>query len=146
METASGHIRGVMKMSEKKIKVLLSAYSLETHSRGIVTVASMLRDAGMEIIYIGNNRPEQIIEAAVQEDVDVVGINSMCGGALELGGELMRSAEEKGIKDKVAFAMGGIFPPEDEPKLKKLGFKALLKPGATSEEVVGSVKEIVIEV
>jgi len=142
METTISFIGG-SKMNEKKIKVLLSAYSLETHSRGIITVASILRDAGMEVIYIGNNRPESIIESAIQEDVDVVGITSMCGGALQLGRELMRTADEKGVKDRMKFVLGGIFPPEEEADLKKIGFELLFKPGATSDEIVNGIRSIV---
>lgn len=131
-------------MSENKIKLLLSAYSLETHSRGIITVASILRDAGMEVVYIGNNRPEEIIESAIQEDADVIGITSMCGGALQLGKELMRIAEEKEVKETMKFVLGGIFPPEEETDLKKIGFNALFKPGATSDEIVETIKAIVV--
>jgi len=142
VETTISFIGG-LKMSERKIKVLLSAYSLETHSRGIITVASILRDAGMEVVYIGNNRPEEIIESAIQEDADVIGITSMCGGALQLGRELMRIADEKGVKDRIKFVLGGIFPPEEETDLKNIGFELLFKPGATSEEIVEGIKSIV---
>jgi len=90
-----------MTPERRKIKVLLAQFSLETHSRGIITVAGMLRDSGMEVVYIGNNTPEQIMEAAVHEDVDVVGISSYCGGELALGADLMEAANKRGAKDRI---------------------------------------------
>ena len=81
---------------ERKIRVLLALFSLETHSRGVITVAGMLKDSGMEVIYVGNNTPERIVEAAVQEDVDVVGVSSYCGGELVLCEDLMEAAKRRG--------------------------------------------------
>ena len=82
-----------------KIKVLLAQFPLETHSRGLLTVAGMLRDSGMEVVLMGNALPEQIVDTAVQEYVDVVGISTYCGGELVLGDKLLKAAEKKGIKD-----------------------------------------------
>ena len=127
----------------RKIKVLLAQFSLETHSRGIMTVAGMLRDSGMEVVYIGNNVPEDIVEAAIQEDVDVVGISSYCGGELALGGDLMEAADKRGIKNDKVFVMGGIFPPADAPKLKGVGFDGTFPPGSTREEIVGFIENAV---
>ena len=123
--------------------MLLAQFSLETHSRGIFTVAGMLKDAGMEVIYIGNSSPEEIIEAAVQENVDVVGVSTLTGRELVLGAKLMALAGQKDIKDEKLFIMGGIFPQRDEPELIKLGFYALFGPGATREEITGSIREAV---
>ena len=128
---------------DKKIKVLLAQFPLETHSRGIITVAGMLRDAGMEVILMGNARSEQIIEAAIQEAVDSVGISTYCGGELALGSELLKIAEEKGIKDNVVFLLGGIFPPKDAPKLKEVGFVGTFPPSATKEEIVSCIENAV---
>jgi len=127
----------------RKIKVLLAQFSLETHSRGIITVAGMLRDSGMEVVYIGNNTPEQIMEAAVHEDVDVVGISSYCGGELALGADLMAEAEKRGVKDSMVFLLGGIFPPADAPRLKEVGFDGVFSPGATREEIAGFIQNAV---
>ena len=132
-----------MTAEERKIRVLLAQFSLETHSRGIITVAGMLRDSGMEVVYIGNNTPEQIIEAAVHEDVDVVGISSYCGGELALGEDLMETAKKRGVKDKMVFLLGGIFPPADVPKLKEIGFDGTFPPGATREVIVSFIKNAV---
>ena len=128
---------------QDKIKVLLAQFPLETHSRGLLTVAGMLRDAGMEVVLIGNALPEQIIEAAVQEYVDVVGISTYCGGELALGSELLKAAEEKGIKEHTVFLLGGIFPPVDTPKLKEIGFSATFPPSTTKEEIVSSIESAV---
>jgi methylmalonyl-CoA mutase C-terminal domain/subunit len=124
--------------SKEKIKVLLAQFPLETHSRGIITVAGMLRDAGMEVILMGNALPEQIIETAVQEYVDV----TYCGGELALGGDLMKVAQKRGIKKRTTFLIGGIFPPKDIPKLKKIGFKGTFL-SATKEEIVSCIQSAV---
>jgi len=124
-----------MNSEKERIKVLLVQFPLESHSRPAFTVASMLRDSGMEVIYIGNSLPEQIIGTAAQEGVDVVGISSYCGGEVVLGEKVIKLAKEKGIAKNTAFVLGGIFPPEDEPKLKEIGFDALFPPGSTREEI-----------
>ena len=122
-----------------KVKVLLAQFPLETHSRGLLTVAGMLRDAGMEVVLMGNALPEQIVETAAQEYVDVVGISTYCGGELALGGELLKAAGEKGVKERTVFLMGGIFPPADIPKLKELGFSGTFL-SATKEEIVSCIE------
>lgn len=121
-----------------RIKVLLAQFSLESHYRGVITVAGILRDAGMEVLYIGSNTPEQIIEVAVQEDVDVVGISSYCGGELILGEHLMKVARERGLK--ALFLMGGVLTPGDVPKLKEIGFDGTFGPGAMREEIINFIK------
>ena len=133
-----------MAQQRKKIKVLLAQFPLETHSRGMFTVAGQLRDAGMEVVLIGNELPERIIETAVQEDVDVIGISTYCGGELALGSDLLKAAEERGIKDSTVFLMGGIFPPKDMPKLKEMGFSGTFL-SATREEIVSCIEKAVAE-
>lgn len=132
-------------MTNKKIKVLMAQFSLETHTRGLFVVAGMLRDEGMEVVLIGNATPEQIIETAIQEDVNAIGISTYCGGELVLGKDLIDKAKAKGIKDRTVFVMGGIFPPEDEPKLVAMGFDAVFPPGAVSsrEKICNFVKNAV---
>ncbi len=121
------------------IKVLMAQFPLETHSRGMITVSGMLRDAGMEVILIGNELPERIIETAVQEDVDVIGLSTYCGGELALGKDLIKAAEEKGIKDHTVFLIGGIFPPKNISALKRIGFSGAFL-AATKEEIVACIK------
>jgi len=124
---------------QNKIRVLLAQFPLETHSRGIITVAGMLRDAGMEVILMGNSLPEHIIEVAVQEAVDVVGISTYCGGELILGNDLINAAERAGIKERTVFLLGGIFPPGNASKLKDIGFNGTFL-SATREDIVSCVE------
>ena len=126
--------------NKTKVKVLLAQFPLENHSRGIITVAGMLRDAGMEVILIGNDLPERVIDTAIQEDADVVGISTYCGGELALGSDLMKAAEEKGIKERTVFLLGGIFPPKNAPKLKEIGFSGTFLT-ATREEIISCIEE-----
>lgn len=125
----------------KKIRVLLAQFPLETHTKGMITVAAMLRDAGMEVVLLGNALPAVIARAAVQEDVDVVGISSYCGGELVLGEKVLAMAREEGIRQDVVFVLGGIFPPDNAAKLMKLGFAATFPPSAKAEEIVGGIKK-----
>ncbi|MDD5081814.1 MAG: cobalamin-dependent protein [Dehalococcoidales bacterium] len=127
-------------MAEKKIRILLAQFPLENHNRGLIAVAGLLRDAGMEVILLGNAVSNRIIDTAIQEDVDVVGISTYCGGELALGKELMKVAEKKGIKDRTAFVLGGIFPPSDAPKLEAIGFSGTFPPSASREEIIAGVK------
>jgi methylmalonyl-CoA mutase C-terminal domain/subunit len=126
-----------------KIKVLLSKLGLDVHNRGIITVAKELRNAGMEVVYIGNALPKEIISAAIQEDAGVVGVSSLGGAHLTLGIPLIQEAKEKGFKDEIAFLMGGVFPPADILKLKEIGFDGVFTPGATRDEIVSSIDELV---
>ncbi len=128
---------------KNRIKVLLAQFPLENHSRGIITVAGMLKDAGMEVVLIGNELPERIIDSAIQEDADVIGISTYCGGELVLSTDLIKGAEKKGIKDNTIFVLGGIFPPKNTPKLMKLGFSGVFPPSSTKEEIVSCIKKAV---
>ena len=87
--------------------------------------------------------PEQITKAAVQEDADVIGVSSLGGAHLQLGRELISEAEKEGIKDNKAYVIGGAIPPEDAIKLKEMGFDAIFASGATKEEIISSINNIV---
>lgn len=128
---------------EGKVKVLLAKLGLDVHNRGAITVTNMLRDAGMEVIYIGNSLPKEIIKMAIQEDADVVGVSSLGGAHLTLGSKLIEKAEQEGLKGRVLFVIGGVFPPIDAAKLREIGFDGVFTPGATREEIVSSIREIV---
>jgi methylmalonyl-CoA mutase, C-terminal domain len=130
-------------MSEQKIKILLSKLGLDVHNRGIITVSKLLRDAGMEVIYIGNVLPEAIISTAVQEAVDIVGVSSLGGAHLKLGRDLIEQAKEKGLHDQMSFIIGGIFPDKDAIRLKEIGFDDVFTSGATREEIISSVHGII---
>jgi methylmalonyl-CoA mutase C-terminal domain/subunit len=126
-----------------KVKVLLSKLGLDVHNRGLITVASELRDAGMEVIFLGNSFPLEILNTAIQEDADVVGVSSLGGAHLTLGRELMEEARKKGLRDRMAFVIGGVFPPLDEEKLREIGFDGVFPPGSTREKIVSSIRKIV---
>ena len=127
---------------EIKIKVLLAKLGLDIHNRGVLTVAKNLRDAGMEIIYIGNSTPEQIINAAVQEDVDVVGVSSLGGAHLSLGAKLINLAKKEDIKEGKVYLMGGAVPEDDMEKLTAAGFDAIFTSGATKDEIISKINNL----
>jgi methylmalonyl-CoA mutase C-terminal domain/subunit len=125
----------------RKTKVLLAKLGLDVHNRGLVTVAMELRDEGMEVIYIGNCLPDEIIATAVQEQVDVIGVSSLGGAHLSLGRLLIEKAEAKGFKDELVFLIGGVFSPEDADELEKAGFDGVYPPGSTRATIVSGLKE-----
>ncbi len=125
-----------------KIRVLLGKLGVDVHNRGIITVANMLRDAGMEVIYIGNALPGQIVNTALQEAVDVVGVSSLGGAHITLGVPLVQEAREKGLAQDAVFVMGGVFPPQDETRLKQEGFDAVFKPGDSKSEIIAGIQRL----
>jgi len=127
----------------RQIKVLLAKLGLDVHNRGIIIVAKELSNAGMEIIYIGNALPKQILNTAIQEDVDVVGVSCLCGSHLSLGRPLIEAAQKDGLDKKMSFVIGGVFGPKDAEELRKVGYDGVFTPGATSEQIVSSVKQMV---
>ena len=131
-------------MTDAKIRVLVAKPGLDGHDRGAKVVARVLRDAGMEVIYTGlRQTPEMIAEAALQEDVDIVGLSILSGAHLELFPALMERLKEKGV-DAIVIA-GGIIPEEDIPALQKIGVKAVFTPGASTEEIADYIKRTVAE-
>ncbi len=128
---------------ESRIKVLLSKLGLDVHNRGLITVAKELRDAGMEVVYIGNSFPKEIVATAIQEGVDIVGVSSLGGAHLTLGSELMEAAKKEGLQEHMAFIIGGVFPPADAEKLRVVGFDKVFVPGASREEIISTIQKIV---
>jgi methylmalonyl-CoA mutase C-terminal domain/subunit len=128
-------------MQSDNIRILIATLGLEAHWRGAVTVAQMLRELGVEVVYIGNAFPEEIIEVAIQQDVSIVGVSSLSGGHLALGSDLISLARERNIKDKVIFIIGGVFPPNDYNELMNLGFDGVFGPGATGKEIYDSIRK-----
>jgi methylmalonyl-CoA mutase C-terminal domain/subunit len=109
----------------------------------VITVAKELRDAGMEVIYIGNSLPKEIVRTAIQEGVDVIGVSSLGGAHLTLGGELIEEAKKEKLEESMAFVIGGVFSTPDAEKLREIGFDGTFVPGATREEIVSSIRKIV---
>ncbi len=126
---------------QKKFRILVAKPGLDGHDRGAKIVARALRDAGMEVIYTGlRQTPEQIVSAAVQEDVDAVGLSILSGAHLHLFSKVMELFREQDIADILVFG-GGIIPDEDISKLKKLGVAAVFQPGSTTDEIVQFLRE-----
>jgi methylmalonyl-CoA mutase C-terminal domain/subunit len=121
---------------EKKVRVLIAKPGLDGHDRGAKIIARAYRDAGFEVVYLGlHQTPEQIVNAAIQEDVDLVGLSCLSGAHLYLFGEVVKQLREKGAGD-VTVIGGGIIPKEDIPKLKKAGIKEVFLPGTPLEQIV----------
>lgn len=130
---------------EKKIRVLVAKPGLDGHDRGAKIVARALRDAGMEVIYTGlHQTPEMIVEAAIQEDVDVVGLSLLSGAHMTLFVDVVDLLKKKGMDD-VLVVGGGIIPEEDVPKLKKAGIAGVFGPGTPVEDIVDFIKKNVKE-
>jgi len=128
-------------MNQKTIRVLIAKPGLDGHDRGAKVVARALRDAGMEVIYTGiRQTPDTIVAAAVQEDVDVVGLSCLSGAHNVLFPKVAAGLKEKG-KDGVLLFGGGIIPADDIPALKDAGFAEIFLPGTDTGEVVTFIRE-----
>jgi methylmalonyl-CoA mutase, C-terminal domain len=123
-------------VAETRLRILVAKPGLDGHDRGAKIIARALRDGGFEVIYTGlHQTPEMIAEAAVQEDVDAVGLSILSGAHMTLFPEVMRLLKEKGASDIALFG-GGIIPDEDAAKLKQMGVKQIFTPGASTEDIV----------
>lgn len=126
---------------EGKIRVLVAKPGLDGHDRGAKVVARALRDAGMEVIYTGiRQTPDMIVEAAVQEDVDVVGLSILSGAHLELFPLVVEGLRKKGRGDALVIA-GGIIPEDDIPTLQQSGIKAVFGPGTPTHDIVDFIQK-----
>jgi len=124
-----------------KIRVLVAKAGLDGHDRGAKVIAAALRDAGMEVIYTGlRQTPEMIVEAALQEDVDVIGISILSGAHMTIFPKIKKLLDEKGLDD-VLLTGGGIIPEEDINKLKAMGVGELFTPGASTKNIAVYIKE-----
>jgi methylmalonyl-CoA mutase C-terminal domain/subunit len=129
-------------MNEKrKIRVLVAKPGLDGHDRGARIIARAYRDAGFEVIYSGlHQTPEEVVQAAIQEDVDMIGLSSLAGAHMYLFPRVVELLKKKNANDIVVCG-GGIFPEEDIPQLKKAGIKEIFTPGTPLTEVVKWVEE-----
>jgi methylmalonyl-CoA mutase C-terminal domain/subunit len=126
--------------TKKKIRVLAAKPGLDGHDRGIKVVASALMDAGMEVIYTGlRQTPRQIVESAVQEDVDVIALSILSGAHDYLFPKVMELLKEKGVEDMLVIG-GGIIPDEDIPALRACGIAEIFGPGTNTQDIVGFIK------
>jgi len=131
-------------VAEKRLRILVAKPGLDGHDRGAKIIARALRDGGFEVIYTGlHQTPEMIAEAAVQEDVDAVGLSILSGAHMTLFPEVIRLLKEKGADDVTIFG-GGIIPDEDARKLAEMGVKRIFTPGASTEDIIKWVSENVL--
>ena len=132
-------------MAERKIRVLVAKPGLDGHDRGAKVVARALRDAGMEVIYTGlRQTPEMIAEAALQEDVDVVGLSILSGAHMALAPRILELLKANG-QERVKVFIGGIIPDDDLPRLKEMGIAGVYGPGASTTEIVNDIRTVVAE-
>jgi methylmalonyl-CoA mutase C-terminal domain/subunit len=128
-------------MPEEKIRILIAKPGLDGHDRGAKVIARALRDAGMEVIYTGlRQTPEMIVEAALQEDVDAIGLSILSGAHMTLFPRVIQLLKEKGLEDVLVFG-GGIIPDQDVPELKRLGVRGIFGPGTSTDTIVEFVRE-----
>ena len=121
---------------KRKIRVLVAKPGLDGHDRGARIIARAFRDAGFEVIYTGlHQTPEEIVQAAIQEDVDMIGLSSLAGAHMYLFPRVVNLLKDKGA-DNIVVCGGGIFPEEDIPKLKQVGIKEIFTPGTHLQKIV----------
>ena len=131
-------------MENRKIRVLIAKPGLDGHDRGAKVIARTLRDAGMEVIYTGlRQTPEMIVEASLQEDVDVIGLSILSGAHMALTPRIMELLRENDLED-VKVVLGGIIPEEDVPALKEMGVAAVFGPGSNTENIVKVINDLMV--
>lgn len=130
---------------DKKIRILVAKAGLDGHDRGAKVIAAALRDAGMEVIYTGlRQTPEMIVEAAIQEDVDVIGVSILSGAHMTIFPRIINLLKERGVSD-ILVTGGGIIADEDIQKLKSMGVGEIFTPGASTQLIVDYIKNFVKE-
>ena len=128
---------------QKKLRVLIAKPGLDGHDRGAKVIARALRDAGMEVIYTGlRQTPEMIAEAALQEDVDAIGLSILSGAHMALVPKVLELVKEQG-QTKVPVLVGGIIPDEDVPRLREVGVSAIFGPGTNTKQVIKAFNQAV---
>lgn len=128
-------------MAERKIRVLIAKPGLDGHDRGAKVIAQALRDAGMEVVYTGiRQTPEQIVNAAIQEDVDVIGLSCLSGAHMTLFPRVAEILRDKKAED-ITVLGGGIIPFDDVAVLKEAGIKEIFRPGTYTEDIIRYIRE-----
>jgi methylmalonyl-CoA mutase cobalamin-binding domain/chain len=127
------------------IRILLAKVGLDGHDRGVKVVARALRDAGMDVVYTGLHRtPEEVVNAAVQEDVDILGVSLLSGVQLTVFPKIFKLLNEKGVSDMIVVA-GGVMPDEDVVELKKMGVKEVMLQDSPPQAIVETLSRLVAE-
>ncbi len=128
----------------RRYKVLVAKLGLDGHDRGAKVVARALRDAGLDVVYLGvHQTPENVVRTAIEEDVDVIGISILSGSHIELVSDLMKLLREKNLK--IPIIVGGVIPPEDYDELKKLGVAEVMGPGTPLSRIIEVYKKLAEE-
>jgi len=130
-------------VQEKKIRVLIAKPGLDGHDKGAIILSSQLRDAGMEVIYTGLRRTaDQIVQSAIQEDVDVIGLSILSGAHMSISGRVLSKMQSAGIGEKVV-VVGGVIPDDDIPRLKEMGVAEVFTQKSSYEEIISFIKNSV---
>lgn len=138
--TISNLINKVLIMSKKKIRVLMSKPGIDGHWRGGIVVSRAIRDAGMELIFGGFQNVKEIVEAAIQEDVDVIGLSIHSGAHFAYTQQVIDLLKERGVLEDIMILVGGVVPAKDFPKLKEMGVANVYGPGSMTSEIVDFIK------
>ena len=134
-----------MQTKTETIRVIIAKVGLDGHDRGVKIVARALRDAGMDVIYTGLHRTaDEVVDAAVQEDVDVIGVSLLSGAHMTIFPKILKLLEKKGADDIIVVG-GGVMPDEEAAELKKMGVKEILLQDTPPEEIVGTIRRLVAE-
>lgn len=132
-----------MNAEDTPIRVMMTKLGLDGHDRGVKIVARVLRDAGIDVIYAGLHRsPEEVVTAAIQEDVDVLGVSLLSGAHMPLFGKVLDLLKEKGASHIIVVG-GGLMPDEDVAKLKQMGVAEILRQDSTPEQIVATIRGVV---
>jgi len=123
-------------MDDKKIRVLMSKPGIDGHWRGGIVVSRAIRDAGMELIFGGFQNVQQIVAAAIQEDVDVIGLSIHSGAHFAYTQEVIDLLKEKGVFDDIMILLGGVIPAKDFPKLREMGVANVYGPGTLTKDII----------
>jgi len=141
MGTTISYLSEMLTMSERKIRVLMSKPGIDGHWRGGIVVSRALRDAGMELIFGGFQNVNQIVEAAIQEDIDVLGLSIHSGAHFAYTKQVIDLLKEKGVFNDILILVGGVIPAQDFPKLKEIGVANVYGPGSMTSDIVQFIRD-----
>jgi len=141
MGTTISYLIEVISMSDRKIRVLMSKPGIDGHWRGGIVVSRALRDAGMELIFGGFQNVNQIVETAIQEDIDVLGLSIHSGAHFAYTKQVIDLLKEKGVFNDILILVGGVIPAQDFPKLKEIGVANVYGPGSMTRDIVEFIRE-----
>lgn len=134
-----------METSQERIRVIIAKVGLDGHDRGVKIVARTLRDAGMDVIYTGLHRtPDQVVEAAVQEDADVIGVSILSGAHMTVFPRIIEQLKARGAED-ILVVGGGVIPDDDLPKLRQIGVTEIMLQDTPPEEIVAMIRRVVAQ-